>query len=33
MFLIDKHTKHPIPLTKVDIQANVHQQLASFEMI
>eukprot|EP00347_Sterkiella_histriomuscorum_P017977 403347255 len=32
MFLINKQSKHPIPLTKVDIFANVVQQLASFEM-
>eukprot|EP00347_Sterkiella_histriomuscorum_P001630 403371287 len=29
---MDKVSKHPIPLTKVDIIGNVVQQLASFEM-
>eukprot|EP00347_Sterkiella_histriomuscorum_P019333 403342045 len=32
IFLINKISKHPIPLIKVDIIGNVVQQLASFEM-
>ena len=33
MFLIDKETKAPIPLTKIDIKGEIISSLASFEMV